>query len=209
MQVIKFISLHHYGGTVTNLYQSSQKMTLEQLNEYHQSRWPDFPSTIKMPDGNLCFIGYNICILPNGTWFQSRIIGEEGAHTKGHNLTTIGIVLAGNFLVDKPTLEQMTTLKTLLLAFIYNNSNYYQYLGIKIKDGTIIDISASRIWPHRYFSSTSCNCLPDSWGRDLLNEHFKLNAFQKLYTTLTQLLLSLTRVRKFGYANTECGAEKD
>lgn len=46
-------------------------------------------------------IGYHIGVMPDGQWFLGRPFTRAGAHTIGHNLGTIGVVMLESYEVNK------------------------------------------------------------------------------------------------------------
>jgi N-acetylmuramoyl-L-alanine amidase len=59
-------------------------------------------------------IGYHFVIDGSGVIHSTRWIQRVGAHTRGHNLDSVGIALIGNFERETPTSAQMNALVTLL-----------------------------------------------------------------------------------------------
>lgn len=53
-------------------------------------------------------IGYHLFIRKDGTVETGRPLQDVGAHAYGHNQTTVGICLAGNFDIESPTEKQVT-----------------------------------------------------------------------------------------------------
>src|SRR3990167_9494525 len=157
MAMISRIDVHHFAGN----------LTLPQLNAYHKSRWPDFPSRLN-PNW---FVGYQICIWRDGSWTQTRYFGEEGAHTKGHNWDTIGIALNGNCNKEKPTLVQTETLRRILTSIIKKD-----FAEFKVLTGTEINVPLQNIVPHRALSQTDCygTLLSDTWARNLVPDEAEI-----------------------------------
>ena len=58
-------------------------------------------------------IGYHYLIRKNGMIEQGRRPAAIGAHALGHNKHSLGICLAGNFDIGKPTAAQMESVKEL------------------------------------------------------------------------------------------------
>lgn len=143
---LKFIIVHHSGGTDSNPLADSSNYTLTQCNADHKARFNMLSSL-----GHYC--GYTYFIDKNGVVTQTRKDGEEGAHTKGYNSNSIGICLAGNFDAFMPTQKQITSLTKLL------KEKSAQY-----------SIPASNIVPHRKFTSKTCfgKLLSDTWAADLI-----------------------------------------
>lgn len=141
MNNIKYIIIHHTGGSDSNHLLDTSNQTFKIVDDYHKSLgWKG--------------IGYHYFIEKTGKLTQGRKDNEEGAHTKGKNIESLGICLAGNFDVTLPTKEQIDTLTTLLRAKID------QY-GVKLKN----------VVPHRTFANKTCfgSKLSDDWARNLVN----------------------------------------
>lgn len=100
----KYIILHHVAG-------NSDPVS---INKQHKAK-------------NWSCIGYHFFIDRFGIVFPCRPIYSIGAHCKGYNSNSIGIVLNGNFEKDFPTSESISSLKELIL---YLSSIYP---GVQIK----------------------------------------------------------------------------
>jgi len=61
-------------------------------------------------------IAYHFVIDGDGRLFEGRPLNVRGAHTRGHNTGTVGVVLLGNFERADPAPEQIASLTTLLLS---------------------------------------------------------------------------------------------
>lgn len=144
----QLLIIHHTGGTDANPKEDTSHHTFEVVNEWHKKLW-NFKSSLGF------YIGYHYFIDKSGKVTQGRADTDEGAHTVGKNLTSLGICLAGNFDVTKPTKEQVEALKTLLKAKLT------QY-GL-LKEAVV---------PHRKYANKSCygKLLSDTWAKDLLAE---------------------------------------
>jgi hypothetical protein len=59
-------------------------------------------------------VAYHYMIAPDGTIYEGRPINVRGAHVRGYNTGSIGIVLLGNFNEDLPTTEQLVHLRVLV-----------------------------------------------------------------------------------------------
>lgn len=142
----QFLIVHHTGGTDANPKEDTSHHSFEVVDGWHRQLWNDKSSL-----GH--FIGYHYFIDREGKVTQGRADTDEGLHTKQYNLKSLGICLAGNFDVTKPTKAQVDALTSLLKA------KMEQY-----------KISAANIVPHRAFAQKSCygNLLSDSWARDLV-----------------------------------------
>lgn len=136
------IIIHHSGGTDANLLQDSSNYTVNQCNIDHQRRF-NMKSLLGW------YVGYHYFIDKYGIVTRCRADDEEGAHTIGQNLQSIGICLAGNFDVTLPTNAQMKALNDLVF-------------DKQIKYG----ISDAQVFPHRHFASKTCygKLLPDDWA---------------------------------------------
>ena len=123
----------------------------EVVNQFHQQRLFDKSSLG-------WFVGYHYFIEKSGKLIQARLDDEEGMHTKGYNLSSLSICMAGNGDVELPTKEQIETLKKWI------NEKAKQY-----------DIPKSKILPHRKFLplfEKSCYglLLMDDWAANFLEE---------------------------------------
>lgn len=104
--------------------------------------------------------GYHVLIEKDGSVVRFRADNEIGAHDAGENINSLGVCLAGNFNLSKPTKEQETALTPLLRNWI-----------------TKWQIPIERIDPHRMGDSTDCpgKLLPDDYVRKLLATEQKPN----------------------------------
>ena len=87
-------------------------------------------------------IGYHFLIRKDGTIEQGRKLDAVGAHSYHHNMNSIGICLAGNFNIGKPTEKQMESVK-MLTAWICKKYNLNP-----MKKGVVVG--------HRNFNDTDC-----------------------------------------------------
>ena len=123
----KSIIIHH---TASN----RESTTLENINEWHKERWPDFKSVLGY------WIGYHFVILGDGQVIQTRQETEEGAHTLGGwNQKSIGICLTGSFNDWEVAEAQKNALQ-----------------GILVRLATRYDIPKSQIYSHRELWATAC-----------------------------------------------------
>ena len=126
------ITIHHQGsGNSTDKVMSSFKGTssIKGIQVFHQKS-----------RGYSC-IGYHAIIAPNGDIYQGRPFDVVGAHVKSNNTGNIGIMLIGNFEVENPTKEQISSLKKLLC-----------YLKVKFPQLNL----PKRLFGHKDFMSTDC-----------------------------------------------------
>jgi len=138
----RWIIVHHTGGTDKYPLADTSHHTAEIIEQWHLSKgW----------DG----IGYHFVIEKDGKIARGRPEHYHGAHTRGKNLSSIGIVLTGNFDAFLPTKAQQEALKEVL-----------EYLVKKYR------ISKKKIVPHRKFARKTCygRKLSDDWARKLLQE---------------------------------------
>lgn len=197
------IIVHHTGGLGTNSQASTQHLTVKDIDAAHKLRWSNFKSKLGY------YVGYTFVIEKDGKLTQTRLVGEETAHTIGHNTRSIGIVLCGNFNkgVDTPTIEQKMRLKSLIRTLVGfgNNEN------VAFEHDTIVRVSFETIYPHRKFSQTDCcgSGLSDRWVQDMLgveNEKLLLSLKVRVLELMLQLLKLQKRTQFAGYAH-DC-AEK-
>jgi hypothetical protein len=148
----KYIIVHHSGGTDADPMADSSNYTFEQCNQDHKVRF-NFISTLGY------YVGYQYFIDKAGKITQARSDSEEGAHTIGKNLESLGVCMAGNFDATLPTEAQKTTLK----AFIKEKMDQYS-------------IPTENVVPHRTFAHKTCygKLLEDTWAQNLIKEEAKL-----------------------------------
>lgn len=141
-----YLIVHHTGGSDADPLNDSSGFTFKQCDALHKAKW-NFKSTLGF------YVGYHYYIEKDGTLYQARADNEEGAHTVGYNLHSIGICLAGNFDATLPTEAQKKTLQKLLIQ----KSQQY-------------GISIPNVLPHRKFANKTCfgSKLPDEWAQDLM-----------------------------------------
>ncbi len=92
---------------IHNTASSRDKTTLDNVNEWHQLRWPDFKSSLGF------WVGYHYLITEDGAVVQTRRDNESGAHCIPND-GRIGICLTGNFDIEQPTSDQFNSLQNLL-----------------------------------------------------------------------------------------------
>lgn len=125
---------HHTGIT-------SQVGQFDVVNEHHRNR--GFPlSSLGY------YVGYHFLIETDGRIIQARAETEIGAHDQGENYGSIGVGLAGNFSVSKPTKEQEESAAKLVDQLLKS-----------------WQIPLTRIEPHRWGDTTECpgTMLGDYW----------------------------------------------
>lgn len=123
----------------------SEKGQLAKINNWHKEKGFSQSATGY-------FIGYHYLIEKDGTTIQTRFDSEEGCHTVGQNTQSIGVCLAGNFNIERPTDKQREALITLL----YQKCKKYW-------------IPSKYILPHRTFADRDCygTNLTDGWAQAL------------------------------------------
>jgi N-acetyl-anhydromuramyl-L-alanine amidase AmpD len=87
-------------------------------------------------------VGYHYLIRKNGMIEQGRRPDMVGAHAYGHNKNSLGICLAGNFDIGKPTAAQMDAVKELCRWLCQ------KYKLDPLRKGTIVG--------HRDLNDTAC-----------------------------------------------------
>lgn len=136
--------IHHTGGTDAQPLADSSNFTVKQCDELHKKRF-NFKSSLGW------YVGYHYYIDKFGIVTQCRADTDEGAHTVGKNITSIGICLAGNFDATLPTTAQVDALKKLV-----------NELAKKWK--------ITKVSPHRTYANKTCYGarLSDEFGQKLL-----------------------------------------
>lgn len=202
MPLVSEIAIHHSGGLGNDRYAKTQNIPLSSIESAHKVRFK-FPSKL-----NGSHIGYTFSITPDGKVTQHRFIGEEGAHTIGHNISAVGIHLSGNFTlgVETPTLAQEAGLQNLINALMENKPEEH---GLKVLPGTTVNFSYTRIAPHRVWHPMHTECygtgLPDYWGQQFGFRWYnqKLEFLQKVIYDLQQKIYALLKARSLAGLETE------
>jgi hypothetical protein len=156
MSIIRNIGVHHVAG----------RLTLPEINSLHRGRWPDLPSELRPG----IYVGYNVVIWRDGSYYQARYVGEETAAQVGHNKDTVSFCLSGDFTKghDVPTEAQKATLKALIRAVVAFPG---VDMPLKVKKGTVVSVLPENIYPHRVLQPNHTECygsgLSDDWARKL------------------------------------------
>lgn len=184
--MINKIGVHHTGPlTPNNALSSSKNITEDNINNAHRER------TFNLSDLGY-YIGYNVVIYSDGSWKQYRLLGEQTAAATGSNFNTFHVCMAGNFTkgVDKPTPEQLKSLKLIIISLIENKPSS---IGIKVKVGATYSFTAFDIYPHRVLQPNHTSCygdsLDDNFARliafNYLREKYNANPFMfKVLSTI-------------------------
>lgn len=139
---------------ITHHAVSAPQHTVEDVDDWHKDRWPGFTSAVyRNKRGKRFHVGYHYVIERDGTLTQTRAEYEEGAHTIGMNLSSIGVCFMGNFDKETPTEAQVTTWKRL-------------YTEIQRRH----HIPPENIHPHRRYANKSCHgsLLSNTYFADLV-----------------------------------------
>ncbi len=98
---LRAIVIHHTGLRPERGGARSEAAFLRRLQRLHLSRgWID--------------LGYHFVIMPSGRIYRGRPPYAVGAHAIGHNRNSLGVALAGDFDVERPTAEAVEALHGLL-----------------------------------------------------------------------------------------------
>lgn len=187
------IIVHHTGGTDAQPLADSSNATAEQIDSWHKLRWPGFVSNIFFnKKGDYYHVGYHYVIEKDGKVVSCRHVSEEGAHTIGQNLSSIGICLSGNFDVTMPTLKQQTSF---IMLFHDLKKLYPEY-----------NLSKSTIYPHRKYANKTCYGLnlSDTYFNNLIMDKTTQPVIVELQTQVVQLLTQLyALIKNKRYSNKE------
>lgn len=128
------IILHHSGGTDKNPLEDTSHHTAKIMESHHLSLgWEG--------------LGYHYVVHKNGDVWRGRPEHYHGAHCKGHNNTSIGICMAGNFDNTKPTPEQEIAVRHLI-------------------DSIKTRYPINEIVPHRKYANKTC------YGKNIPDDYF-------------------------------------
>lgn len=161
MNIIEYIIVHHEAPpSITE----SPRFGI--VNDYHKQK--GFPKSLL---GYYC--GYHYFIEKTGQVWKAKNDDEIGAHTVGYNDKSIGICLAGNFDLEKPSQTQENALQRLLQEKV-----------------DVYHIPYENIVPHRKFSPKSCygRNLSDDWARNLLIQQKRINILRALVEAYKKLV---------------------
>lgn len=105
---LRYVTVHH-DGLKTPLARSdrgSSVARLETIRRGHvvHNRWAD--------------IGYHYAIDRSGRIWECRPLSWQGAHVKGHNEGNVGILVMGNFEIERPTNAQVAALNLQISALM-------------------------------------------------------------------------------------------
>lgn len=128
MGPIRRITVHHEGSTPVWFNDiGSTERRLEAIRISHLKR---------LSAGD---IGYHLVIDRAGRIWQGRDLKYQGAHVRDHNANNIGIMVLGNFDLQRPTDVQLATLRGTVAKLLH------QYR-----------IAIKNVFTHQEFNITSC-----------------------------------------------------
>ena len=84
-------------------------------------------------------IGYHYIVDPEGRVWEGRPVTLQGAHVKRHNLHNLGILVLGNFEVQRPTIAASTSLEQFLVEQMHR-----------------FRVPVSRVHTHLELAATAC-----------------------------------------------------
>lgn len=123
------ITVHHDGMPPTSLRSMGDVAArIEQIRLAHIGRgreWAD--------------IGYHYIIDPQGRVWEGRNIGYQGAHVKDQNEHNLGVLVLGNFELQRPTAAALASLD----RFVYSQMTRY-------------NVTLGRLRTHREIAQTEC-----------------------------------------------------
>lgn len=134
MNGVNLITFHH-SGDKDPFYGQSIAETIEHLEitrSYH------ITPRIKGGAG-MCDIGYHFAIDREGRVWQLRPTRYQGEHVRDNNPHNVGVVLLGNFDIQKPTSQQLER------ALKFGRQLRHQY-----------DLPIRRVYTHRELKATIC-----------------------------------------------------
>lgn len=125
---INRITIHHDGMPPAAMRSTRDvAMRLEQIRAAHVNGrgWAD--------------IGYHYIVDPSGRVWEGRNIAYQGAHVKDQNENNLGILVLGNFEIQRPSPQALSTLDRFV---VFNMQRYRIPLG--------------RVRTHREMAQTDC-----------------------------------------------------
>lgn len=130
MRQIKHLTIHHEGYREVNFTDAAETVArLQAIQRYHHEElgWAD--------------IGYHYIIDRAGRVWEGRPLGYQGAHVKAHNPENVGIMVLGNFELQQPSQQQVTS----LVAMVNHVAGKYRL--------PVREVRTHREWPDQ---STRC-----------------------------------------------------
>lgn len=127
MRPVNRITVHHDGmNAFTSTRQDDAMARLEQIRRAHVGRgWAD--------------IGYHYAIDPAGRVYEGRPLNLQGAHVKDENEGNLGILVMGNFMLQRPAGDALRSLET----FLADQMRRYR-------------VSLARVYTHQELRPTAC-----------------------------------------------------
>jgi hypothetical protein len=124
---VERMTIHHDGmPPVTLASTAAVAHRIEQIRRGHrQNGWAD--------------IGYHYIVDPHGSVWEGRPVTLQGAHVKSANPRNLGILVLGNFEIQRPTAEATDTLE----RFIVEQMHRYR-------------VPINRVYTHRELAATAC-----------------------------------------------------
>ena len=121
------MTVHHDGMPPTQITSMAAAATrIEQIRRGHRSRgWAD--------------IGYHYIVDPQGRVWEGRPITLQGAHVKNQNRHNLGVLVLGNFEIQRPTAAATATVE----RFLVEQMHRYR-------------VPLSRVYTHRELAATAC-----------------------------------------------------
>lgn len=125
---VERITVHHEGSTpvwFSDVGSTAERLDLIRKNHLERLRAGD--------------IGYHFVIDRSGRLWQGRDLRYQGAHVKDHNEHNIGVMVLGNFDEQRPTDQQLVTLRDTVGRLM----RYY-------------DVPLREVYTHRELNPTTC-----------------------------------------------------
>lgn len=137
---LKYLVMHHSGGTDANPLADTSNHTAQIIEEYHLSRgWEG--------------VGYHYIIHKDGSIWSGRPEHYHSAAVLNYNSSTLNICLVGNFDLTLPTKEQEEAFKWLYRDIITRHKQ----------------LTPDKVIGHRILQVKTCpgKRLSDSYGKEL------------------------------------------
>lgn len=168
MSTISNIAIHNSGGLGADRLASTRFLTFQDIDTYHKNKWG-------MQSSMGAFVGYNAIYDPKTREFsQFRAIGEETIAQRGHNFDTFSLCIIGNFNAmpigaPKRPVDELSRLNIADIVLYLKDLINGNKRGLRVVTGTILNLSETRIYPHRALQSgTECHgtFYSDTYFRD-------------------------------------------
>ena len=130
------VYIHHSAGLAPGITGPDEIAWMRGTQGYHITAkgWAD--------------IAYNHVIMPSGRVYEGRGWTRIGAHTEGHNGSSIGVCFAGNFMATAPTPAAMESARELLSLGVSAGHLTHDYTIAGHRDTKATSCPGDKLYEH-------------------------------------------------------------